>query len=85
MKRLLVAVAAIVLLAACQPRLITDPGDGAIVASGPMPVSGSIPDDLPPGGTLTVNGVPTPINADGTWSTEITAGPDGDVNVIEAI
>jgi len=32
-----------------------------------------------------VNGVPTPINADGTWSTEITAGPDGDVNVIEAI
>ncbi|MCB0976859.1 MAG: hypothetical protein KDB02_05310 [Acidimicrobiales bacterium] len=85
MKRLFLAAAAVMLLAACNPKLIDDPVQGQIVDAGTMVVSGSIPENLDLGGTLTVNGIATTVNGDRTWSQTIPTSPVGDVTVVQAL
>lgn len=87
MKRVVLpfAVLALLALVGCKPILIDDPLDGSFRPAGTMTVTGSIPSNLPPGGTLTVNGIPTTVEADGSWSQAIPTSPVGTVTVVDAI
>lgn len=85
MKRTIIAGLVALVLASCTPRLILNPGEGQIVAAGTMVVTGEIPEDLPQGGTLVVNGIATTVNADRTWSQTIPTSPVGKVTVVQAI
>lgn len=85
-RRLLVVAIALMVLAGCTPSLISVPGEGRIVPSGSLNVSGEIPEEYAAGGTLTVNGAPVSVNPDRTWAAVLgVAGPDGSVRVVEAI
>jgi hypothetical protein len=76
MRRLIVVLAALMLLAGCNiTGMILSPPEGTIVATPTVPVSGVLPASLAPGGTLTVNGVATAVNPDRTWSTNVAATP----------
>jgi hypothetical protein len=77
--------AALLILSACDISQITAPHDGAIVDAETTTVTGKIRKNADLAGTLTVNGVPTPINSDRTFSAQLPLGPDGTVTVIEAI
>lgn len=68
MKRALAALAALLLLAACEADLISTPRDGTIVPGSSTVVTGSLPDDVALGGTLLVAGIETPVAPDRTWS-----------------
>ncbi|NLD76106.1 MAG: hypothetical protein GX643_05515 [Acidimicrobiales bacterium] len=81
----MVAAIALFILAGCNPRIITSPGDGTIAAEGTLTVSGSIPDSYAPGGTLTVDGVAVSYDSEGNWSTDITVSGYGTTQVVEAI
>lgn len=62
----------LVALAGCERTdLIEGPSNGAIVAEDPVTVTGVLPEDIPLGGTLTVNGATTPIGDDRSWSAEV--------------
>ena len=84
MKRLVVAVIALIALAGCNT-LITTPPDGDIVPAGTMSVSGEIPSGYTIGGTLTVNGATTTVSADRKWTTNVATTPVGSVTVVTAI
>ena len=71
MKRIVAVLAAVVLLAACEANMITAPDDGAIVPDDSVVVTGAIPTQAVLGGELTVNGIPTTVNPDRTWSQTI--------------
>ena len=71
MKRIVVVLAALALLAACEVQLITAPDDGAIVPDDTVVVTGTIPESIQLGGELRVNDIPTPVNPDRTWSQTI--------------
>lgn len=84
MKRKAVAAAiALMVLVGCNPKIINSPGDGVIVAEGPMTVSGKIPFTL--GGALTVDGVPVSYDAEGNWTTSVSVSGYGTTDVVEAI
>jgi len=70
-KRIVAVLAAVVLLAACEANMITAPDDGAIVPDDSVVVTGAIPTQAVLGGELTVNGIPTTVNPDRTWSQTI--------------
>jgi hypothetical protein len=70
-KRIAAIVGAILLLGACEADLIQAPDDGAIVPTDTVVVSGALPDGVPSGGVLTVNGVTATLNTDRTWSATI--------------
>ena len=57
MKRIAAVLAAVLLLAACEANLITTPEDGAIVPDSTVTVTGVLPDNVPTGGTIKVNGI----------------------------
>lgn len=86
-RRSIVAVlaAAFLALTACDVPQITAPHDGAIVDGATTTVTGKVRQNADLNGTLTVNGVATPINPDRTFSVELPLGPDGTVAVVEAI
>jgi hypothetical protein len=87
MKRVVVVLAVLLLLVtACDTRdLVLSPRDGAIVSQDHVTVSGHVPTDAAPGGTLTVNGVSTPIGPDGTWTTDVAVSTSTYVTQVEAI
>jgi hypothetical protein len=85
MRRVMVIVAAVALLAGCDVTgLILSPPEGAIVPIPTVTVSGELPASLTPGGTLTVNGIATPIASDGTWTADVPAAPGKYVTPIVA-
>jgi hypothetical protein len=63
--------------------LIGSPPNGAIVPGETVTVTGVIPADLAPGGTITANGVSTTVAADGTWSVDVPQAPSGYVTPVE--
>jgi len=74
MRRLIVALAALMLLAGCDiTGMILSPPEGTIVSTATVPVSGVIPDSVAGGGTLTVNGIATTVNPDRTWAANVPA------------
>ena len=75
MKRLWIALAAVLLLAtACDVTdMIVTPKDGDIASGPTVTVDGKLPEGAKPGGTLTVNGVPTTVQPSGTWSATVPA------------
>ncbi|MBX3314216.1 MAG: hypothetical protein KF906_07835 [Actinobacteria bacterium] len=79
------AAALLLALTACDIPKITAPHDGAIVDGDSTTVTGKIRENADVNGTLTVNGVSTPINPDRTFSVDLPLGPDGTVTVVEAI
>lgn len=81
MKRIVAVLAVLVLIVAgcdrgTRPDLVDAPGVGAIVDTSAIPVSGTLPTDLPRGGVLTVAGTVVPVNSDRTWHTTLPATPD---------
>lgn len=87
MRRVTVLVAALLLVAAaCDVKdMIVTPKDGAIVPTSTVDVTGKIPEGADPGGTLTVNGIATPINADESWSQTVPVSTTELVTPIEVI
>ncbi|MCU0270714.1 MAG: hypothetical protein MUF83_19010 [Acidimicrobiales bacterium] len=86
MRRVVGLVVALVLLAAaCDKALITLPEDGAIVPTDSVQVTGVLPSDLTPGGTLTVNGIPTAIGAGGNWSQVVPVPSTQLVTMVEVL
>jgi hypothetical protein len=86
-KRVTVLVAVLLLVAAaCDVKdMIVTPRDGAIVPTDTVEVTGKLPSGVDAGGTLTVNGIPTPINPDGTWVQTIPVSVTNLVTPIEAV
>jgi hypothetical protein len=86
MKRLLIALAALALLAtACDVQdMIVTPKDGAISSGPTVTVTGKLPAGSTAGGTLKVNGATVPVNGDGTWSAAVprSSGYTTDITVI---
>jgi hypothetical protein len=80
-------VAALLLVAAaCDVKdMIVSPRDGTIVSEDTVVVTGQLPGGVAPGGTLKVNGIPTPINPDGTWTQTVPVSTTNLVTPIEAI
>lgn len=87
MRRVTVLVAVLLLVAAaCDVKdLIVTPKDGAIVSTDTVEVTGKLPSGADAGGTLTVNGLATPLNPDGTWSQTVPVSTTELVTPIEAI
>lgn len=87
MKRVTVLVAVLLLVvAACDVKdMIETPRDGAIVPGTTVEVTGKLPGGVEPGGTLVVNGIPTTVNPDGTWSQTVPVSTTELVTPIEAI
>jgi hypothetical protein len=87
MKRAVLALAVLLLLAtACDTRdLVLSPRDGVIVSEDHVTVSGHIPTDATPGGTLQVQGISTPIAPDGTWTAVVAVSTSTYVTQVEAI
>jgi hypothetical protein len=83
MKRIAVVLAAVLLLAACEANLITTPQDGAIVPGDTVNVTGVLPENVPVGGTITVNGIPGTVNVR-NWSATIPVATDRYVTPVEA-
>jgi hypothetical protein len=81
-KRVAFALVAVLLLAACEADLIRTPEDGAIVPSDTVTVTGVIPDDILPGGTITVNGVAGVVTGR-DWSATVPVATDRYVTAIE--
>lgn len=74
----------VVVAAGCErDDLIGSPPNGAIVPGDTVTVTGAIPEDLAPGGTITANGVSAAVAADGTWSVEVPQAPSGYVTPVE--
>ncbi len=86
-RRLGALLAAFVLLVAACDRddLISTPDDGAIVDGSTVTVTGTLPAELALGGVLTVNGVPTALEPDRTWSVEVPHATSGYVTPIEVL
>jgi hypothetical protein len=76
----------IVLTTACDVfgQLIDTPDDGTLVDTVTVPVTGTVP-DYTGGGTLTVAGIPTTVNPDGTWSQNVPVNPANLVTEVEAV
>ena len=70
MRRATVLVAVLLIVAAaCDVKtMVVTPEDGAIVDGTTVEVTGTLPEGADPGGTLKVNGLPTAIAGDVTWS-----------------
>jgi hypothetical protein len=87
MKRVTVLVAVLLLVAAaCDVKdLIVTPKDGSFAAGSTVTVTGKLPNGAAAGGTLVVNGLPTTIAPDGTWSQVVPTVPTEVVTPIEAI
>lgn len=84
-RNIAIVIGFVLLLAGCDyPFLIDTPTEGQIVETVTVPVSGNT-NGLPPGGTLTVDGIPFPVNPDGTWNATIDVDPDMWVTVFEVI
>jgi hypothetical protein len=75
MKRLWIALAAVLLLAtACDVTdMITTPPDGDIVSGPTVTVDGKLPAGAGAGGVLKVNGTTTTVRPDGTWTATVPA------------
>jgi hypothetical protein len=74
--RWLVLIALVVAAAGCEVEgLILTPAEGARVPGGTIQVTGALPEGVVPGGTLLVNGTPTPIAEDGTWAQFVATTP----------
>ena len=84
MKRYAVLAVFALLLAACDG-LIVAPEEGTIVPTGTVTITGEIPSGIALGGTLTVNGIATAVNADRTWSADIPTTTEGTVTVVEVV
>src|SRR5947209_13426729 len=63
--------------AAFQPPVVSinAPVQGALVGSSPVTVTGRVTGGGAPVDSLLVNGQPTPVNPDGTWSRSVTPTP----------
>jgi hypothetical protein len=89
MKRTAAVLAALLLLsviAGCErDDLVGSPANGAIVPGSTVQVTGTIPDDLPLGGTVEANGVATSVNADRTWSVAIPHAASGYVTPVTVV
>ena len=87
MKRLMALLAVLLVVAAgCDLRVLIDtPKDGAIVPTSTVEVTGRLTDDVPLGGTLTVNGIATPVNPDRTWSQQVPISTTTYVTEIDAV
>ena len=87
MKRVTVLVAVLLLVAAaCDVKdIILTPKDGTIVPGATVEVTGKLPSGVDPGGTMKVNGIPTTINPDGTWTQTVPVSTTNLVTPIEAI
>lgn len=84
-KRAALLMVLVLVAVGCEhPYLITSPGEGAIIETQTVPLAGTI-DDQVPGGTLTVDGIPFPVNPDGTWTATAQLDPDAWVSVVEVI
>ena len=84
-KLIAAVVAAVVLLASCQPSLIKDPKRGEFRPVGTVEVNGAIPENLDLGGTLEVNGIATAVAGDRSWTQSVPSAAEGEVTTIEAI
>lgn len=75
MKRLWIALAAVLLLATgCDVTdMIVSPKDGDIAAGPTVTVDGKLPEGARAGGVLKVNGVTTTVRSDGTWTATVPA------------
>lgn len=88
MRRFVPVLASVLLLATvgCERTdLIDSPGDGDIVPGDTVTVTGVVPDDLPPDGTLTANGVEATVASDGSWSVEVPHAETGYVTPVEVV
>lgn len=87
MRRITALVAVLVLVTvACDVKdLIVTPKDGTIVSGATVEVTGALPANVTPGGSLVVNGIPTAINGDGTWTQTVPVSADDLVTPIEAV
>jgi hypothetical protein len=84
-RHIAIAIGLVLLLAGCDyPFLITSPGEGQIVETITVPVSGNV-NGLRAGGVLTVDGVVFPVNPDQTWNATVEVDPSEWVTVFEVI
>src|SRR5262245_5699664 len=84
-RNIAIVIGLVLLLAGCDyPFLINNPLEGQIVETVTVPIDGTL-NGLPVGGTLRVDGVVTPVNPDGTWSTTVDVDPSVWVTVIDVV
>ncbi len=84
MKRIAAVLAAVLLLAACEADLIRTPEDGAIVPGSSTLVTGVIPDNVPLGGTIKVNGINGTVDGR-DWSATVPVATDRYVTPIAVV
>lgn len=86
MKRLLLVFGMLATLVACDKGGMTlHPPEGTIVDTETVVVTGELPADALPGGTVVVNDVPGTFTGDLTWTAEIPTSPVGYVTVVRAV
>jgi hypothetical protein len=85
-RRLAVVLAVVAALVGCDKGGMTlHPPEGSIVDAETVVVTGELPADAVPGGTVVVNDVPGTFTDTHTWTAEIPTSPVGNVTVVRAV